>query len=274
MSKAYHWLMLQAQLAKNRTPETDAHFMYLINLVSKKTKKQLDAAADKGVDPCAFWQAPDGEPACGLAAKMLTGFASVARVAKDGTSNWNLDGPGEADKRKRFLTFLKLIGEEVLVERIEKAKKKEGQKPLIDQWTKENMIPEDTDAKVWALRFGIEEKYPYDEANPYTALLLSTGTRMLHEERSARKDKKGTDPSTWPYIPWVWSPNPDAQSRSGDIVGLALRLRRSQVRWVLDQELLNKAREMEAEAEAQLKEAEALIKRLEREKREREACGE
>ena len=271
LSKAYNWLMTQAELAKNRTAQTDAHFMKLINLVSKKTKKQLDAAADKGVDPCAFWRTPDGEPACGLAAKMLTSFASVARVAKDGTSNWNFDGPGEADKRKRFVTFLKLIDnpeEQKLADDIVATRNRQKQKRLIDEWTAENMIPENTKQKVWALRFGIEEKYPYDAANPYTALLLSTGMRMLHEERSARKDKKGVDSSEWPYIPWVWSEDTAAQARSGDIVGLLLRLRRYQVRWTLEQEAraaaAAQAPGMIEKADELLEEAEALIKKMER----------
>lgn len=270
LSKAYLWLMEQAQLAKNRTPATDAHFMELINRVSKKTKKQLDAAAEKGVDPCAFWQTPDGEPACGLAAKMLTNFASVAHVAENGTSNWDLKGPGEADKRKRFLTFLELIGEKEDVKRIEQAKKKDAKKALIDKWTRDNMIPENTETKVAALRFGIEEKYPYDAANPYTALLLSTGMRMLHEERSARKDSSKVPPSTWPYIPWVWSPNRDAQSRSGDIVGMMLRLRRYQVRLALEQEERQaKLQALDKKADALLEEAEALVKKMEREEREK-----
>ena len=80
LSKAYHWLMEQAEMAKNRTYDTDEHFMRLINMVNPKSAKQRAAALEKGMDPNAYWQTPDGEPACGLVAKMLTGFASVARV--------------------------------------------------------------------------------------------------------------------------------------------------------------------------------------------------
>ena len=232
LTNAYNWLLGQAEMAKRRTPETDAHFMKLINLVSKKTKKQLAAAADKGVDPCAFWKTPDGEPACGLAAKMLTGFASVAHVNADGNKgNWDVRGSGEAQKRKRLLMFLRLVGgpEAELADKIDKAKGDDAT-ALINEWTSENMVPENSELKVAALRQGILEKYTAHPHNPYTNLLLSFGTRPLHEERNARKDKKAEPPAQWPFDPWVWSENPAAQPKCGDVVGMLLQLRRAAVR--------------------------------------------
>ena len=234
LSKAYHWLMEQAEMAKNRTYDTDEHFMRLINMVNPKSAKQRAAALEKGMDPNAYWQTPDGEPACGLVAKMLTGFASVARVNAQGMGDWNVKGRGEAQKRKRLLMFLELIGEAKLAGEIHKAKGDDEKKALINGWTSDNMVPENSARKVDALRQGILEKYTAHPHNPYTNLLLSFGTRPLHEERNARKDKKAESPSQWPFDPWVYSANPDAQPRCGDVVGMLLQLRRAAVRAEID----------------------------------------
>lgn len=233
LTNAYNWLMEQADKAKRRTPETDAHFMGLINMVNPKSAKQRDAAMAKGMDPNAYWQTPDGEPACGLVAKMLTGFASVARVNADGKGDWDVRGCGEALKRRRLLMFLRLIGEAALADEIRKAKGDRA-KLLIDKWTSENMVPENSELKVAALRQGILEKYTAHPHNPYTNLLLGFGTRPLHEERNARKDKKAEPPSQWPFDPWVYSENPDAQPKCGDVVGMLLQLRRAAVRAEID----------------------------------------
>ena len=233
LTNAYNWLLEQAEKAKRRTPETDAQFMRLINTVNPKSAKQRAAALEKGMDPNAYWQTPDGEPACGLVAKMLTGFASVARVNADGKGDWNVGGRGEAQKRRRLLMFLKLVGEAELADKIHKAKGTAAT-ALINGWTSENMVPENTALKVAALRQGILEKYTAHPHNPYTNLLLSFGTRPLHEERNARKDKKTEPPEQWPFDPWVYSENPDAQPRCGDVVGMLLQLRRAAVRAEID----------------------------------------
>ena len=232
LTNAYNWLLEQAEKTKRRTPETDAHFMGLINMVNPKSAKQRAAALEKGMDPNAHWQTPDGESACGLVAKMLTGFASVAGVNADGKGDWDVRGCGEAGKRKRLLTFLKLVGgpEAELADKIRAAKGDDAKKRLIDEWTSANMVPENSALKVTALRQGILEKYTAHPHNPYTNLLLGFGTRPLHEERNARKDKKAEPPSRWPFDPWVWSENPAAQPKCGDVVGMLLQLRRAAVR--------------------------------------------